>query len=79
MVRDGQVPGKDPTPRFVTASLQVDYLKPTPLGPELVLRARAVEVGQKKVVVEQTISAGDTVVVKSRVVAVRAPENMRPK
>src|SRR5437588_9721326 len=30
MVADGQTPGVDPTPRFVTASLQVDYLRPTP-------------------------------------------------
>src|ERR1041384_6736862 len=28
----GRQPGLDPTPRFVTASLQVDFLKPTPAG-----------------------------------------------
>lgn len=77
MVRAGQTPGKDPTPRFVTASLQVDYLRPTPLGPELVLRARPVEVGEKKVVVEQSIRAGDAEVVRSRVFAVRAPASMQ--
>jgi acyl-coenzyme A thioesterase PaaI-like protein len=33
MVATAQVPGRDPTPRFVTASLNVDFLRPTPLGP----------------------------------------------
>src|SRR5262245_29334549 len=49
MVKAGETPGVDPSPRFVTASLQVDFLKPTPLGPELLLRARAVELGERKV------------------------------
>src|SRR5579862_599408 len=31
--------GEAPAPRFVTASLHVDYLKPTPLGAELEIRA----------------------------------------
>lgn len=78
MVAAGAVPGSDPTPRFVTASLHVDYLKPTPLGPELVLRARPVDVGERKVVVEMSIFAGDTETARARVVAVRAPANMRP-
>src|SRR5262249_43750895 len=30
--------GEGPTPRFVTAALRVDYLKPTPLGIELEIR-----------------------------------------
>ena len=76
MAAAGATPGRDPTPRFVTASLHVDYLRPTPLGPELVLRARPVEVGERKVIVEMTIRAGDTDCAKARVVAVRAPANM---
>lgn len=78
MVAGGAVPGRDPTPRFVTASLHVDYLKPTPLGPELVLRARPTEVGERKVVVEMSIFAGDTETARARVIAVRAPSTMRP-
>ena len=76
MAAAGAAPGCDPTPRFVTASLHVDYIKPTPLGPELVLRSRAVEVGERKVVVEMTIAAGDTETARARVVAVRAPAKM---
>jgi len=76
MVSSGATPGCDPTPRFVTASLHVDYLKPTPLGPELVLRARAVEVGARKVVVEMSVAAGEIETARARVVAVRAPASM---
>ncbi|MBE3075436.1 MAG: PaaI family thioesterase, partial [Actinobacteria bacterium] len=42
MVVAGGVPGRDPTPRFVTASLNIDFLRPTPLGPELLIRAHPV-------------------------------------
>jgi len=78
MVAAGAVPGRDPTPRFVTASLHVDFLRPTPLGPELVLRARAVETGERKVVVEMQISADGAECARARVIAVRAPATMRP-
>jgi hypothetical protein len=37
-----------------------------------------VEVKERKVIVELTIAAGDTVCAKARVVAVRAPASMRP-
>jgi acyl-coenzyme A thioesterase PaaI-like protein len=55
MVAAGITPGVDPTPRFVTALLHVDFLRPTPLGPELVLRAHAAEVGERKVTVEMSV------------------------
>lgn len=73
----GLRPGLDPTPRFVTASLRVDFLRPTPLGPELVLRAHAVELGERKVVVDVSVMAGDSECARAHVVAVRAPATMR--
>jgi len=76
MAAAGLEPGQDPTPRFVTASLHVDYLKPTPAGVELVLRARPVEVGPRKVVVEAILSAGDVECARGRVVAVPLPRTM---
>jgi acyl-coenzyme A thioesterase PaaI-like protein len=76
MQANGATPGVDPTPRFVTASLQVDYLRPTPLGPELVLRGRATEIGERKVVVEVALSAGESECARGRVVAVRMPASM---
>jgi acyl-coenzyme A thioesterase PaaI-like protein len=41
-------------PRYVTASLKVDYLRPTPLGPELEVRGSVKEASERKVVVEAT-------------------------
>lgn len=78
MAADGATPGHDPTPRFVTASLHVDFLRPTPLGPELTLRGRAAETGARKVIVELGVFAGDVECARARVVAVRAPATMRP-
>ncbi len=68
--------GEEPSPRFVTAYLHVDYLKPTPLGPELEIRARAVEVGERKVKVQATVSAGGVITAKGEALAVRRPTTM---
>ena len=76
MVAAGALPGRDPTPRFVTASLHIDFLRPTPLGPELLIRARPVEVGERKVIVELSVIAEGAECARARVVAVRAPMTM---
>lgn len=65
-----------PPLRFVTASLNVDFLKPTPLGPELEVRGRAVEIKDRKVVVEAWISVGDLVTVRGRTVCVLMPPEL---
>ena len=66
-------------PRFVTGSLKVDYLRPTPLGPELEVRGRVREVKGRKVVIESTLSAEGVVCARGEVVAVQMPEALRPK
>jgi len=71
---EGRAMDSEPARRFLTASLHVDYLKPTPLGPELELRGRIAEVKGRKVVVDITLSAAGEVCVKGRVVAVQVPE-----
>lgn len=76
MLTAGLEPGRDATPRFVTASLTVDYLRPTPAGEELMLRGRATNVGERKVQVEVEVTAGTTVCARGRVIAVRLPETM---
>jgi len=48
-------------PRFVTASLHVDYKKPTPVGKELTLTGVVREITERKVVVDIELSA-DTIV-----------------
>ncbi len=63
-------------PRFVTAALSVQYLQPTPLGPELEVRGRVKEFSDRKVVVVATVSADSQVTARGEVVAVRMPEGM---
>lgn len=69
-------PGTMPAFRFVTASLQVDYLKPTPLGSELEIRGKIIELNGRKVVSEITVSANGIITAKGKVIAVQMPENM---
>ncbi|MEM1090623.1 MAG: PaaI family thioesterase [Pseudomonadota bacterium] len=64
-------------PRFVTGSLTVNYLKPTPLGPELEVRARPLEIGERKVRVNVTVNVGETECVQGEVLAVRLPDSMQ--
>jgi acyl-coenzyme A thioesterase PaaI-like protein len=71
---EGRGMDTEPPIRCVTASLQVDYLRPTPLGPPLEVRARIEEVKGKKVVLSMTLSAEGQVCARGRVVAVRMPE-----
>lgn len=72
---ENREPGTFPPFRFVTASLQVDYLKPTPLGVELELRGKILEVKGRKVITEITVSANGLITAKGKVVAVQITEN----
>ncbi len=75
---EGREIGTLPAHRFVTASLRVDYLRPTPLGPELLLRGHVRSISGRKVIVEVTISVGPETTVRGEVVAVEMPDSMRP-
>ena len=70
----GRPMDSDPPLRFVTGSLQVNYRKPTPLGVELVLRARATEISDRKVRVHVRVAADGVITAEGEVVAVRIPE-----
>ncbi len=72
---EGRAMDTEPAFRFVTASLHVDYLKPTPLGPELVVRGRVKEIRGRKVVVEASVYAGEVLTARGEVVAAQMPEN----
>ena len=65
-----------PPLRFVTVSLKVDYLKPTPSGVELELRGKVIELKRKKVISEITVTANGVITARGEVVAVKMPENM---
>jgi acyl-coenzyme A thioesterase PaaI-like protein len=64
----------EPRLRFITASLHVDYLRPTPMGATLEVRGKVKEIKGRKVVVETTLSAGEQVCARGEVVAVQVPE-----
>lgn len=64
----------EPITRFVTASLKVDYLKPTPLGVELEVRGKVVEIKGRKVTVNLTLSADQIVCATGTVIMVQMPE-----
>ena len=72
---EGRPMGSAPLLRFVTASLHVDYLKPTPMGVALEVRSTIQEVKGRKVVVSSTLSADGNLCAKGKVVAVKMPEN----
>jgi acyl-coenzyme A thioesterase PaaI-like protein len=61
--------------RFVTGRLTVNYLKPTPLGPELTIRCRIEEVKGRKVTVSAELSADGVVTATGEVVAIEIPED----
>ena len=75
----GREMGTEPSFRFVTASLNVDYLAPTPQGVELSLRGAISEVKERKVIIDISLFAEGKVCVKGRVIAVLMPEEMEPK
>jgi acyl-coenzyme A thioesterase PaaI-like protein len=72
----GRSMDSEPAFRFLTASLKVDYLKPTPIGVELEVRGKVKEIKGRKVVIETTVSARGVVTARGEVVAVQAPESL---
>jgi acyl-coenzyme A thioesterase PaaI-like protein len=75
---EGREMGSDPPIRFVTASLHVDYLLPTPSGVPLEVRGKVKLIKGRRVVVEAHLLAEGKVCAKGEVVVVQMPENMRP-
>lgn len=72
----GRPMDSEPAMRFVTGSLHVDYLKPTPLGVPLELHGRVTEIKGRKVVVDIDLLAMGEVCVRGQVIAVQIPDNM---
>jgi len=71
--------GTEPALRFVTASLHVDYLAPTPIDATLELRGRVRSINDRKVIVSVTLSADGRHCATGEVVTVLMPEDLRPK
>jgi acyl-coenzyme A thioesterase PaaI-like protein len=65
-----------PALRFLTASLHVDYLKPTPLGVALEIRGRVSEISGRRATIDEWILANGVTTVRGKVVAVQVPEKL---
>jgi acyl-coenzyme A thioesterase PaaI-like protein len=72
---EGRAMDSSPPLRFVTASLHVDYLRPTPLDGELEIRGRVKERKGSKVVVSAELSAAGVVTARGEMVAVPMPKS----
>jgi acyl-coenzyme A thioesterase PaaI-like protein len=72
---EGRTMDTEPPHRFVTASLHVDYLRPTPIDGPLIIRAQVKELKGRKVSMTATLSAGAAVCARGEVVAVQMPES----
>jgi acyl-CoA thioesterase FadM len=66
----------EPPLRFLTASLKVDYLRPTPIEVPLEVRATVKEIKGRKVVILSTLSARGEVCARGEVIAVQVPEHL---
>jgi len=76
---EGREMGTEPPLRFVTASLHVEYIRPTPLGVPLEVRGKVKEIKGRKVVISVTVSSGREMYAKGEAVAVKMPEYMTPR
>ena len=74
---EGRETGEAPEIWCVTGRLTVNYLAPTPIDTEIVLRASLIEVGEKKTVVKCRVYSGDTQTAEGDVIAVRVPDSWR--
>jgi len=70
---EGRPYGSEPEITCVTGQLNVTYLKPTPMGTELVIRARVKELTSRKAIITSSVYAGDVECARGEVVAVRVP------
>jgi acyl-coenzyme A thioesterase PaaI-like protein len=75
--REGREIGEGEEVWCVTGRLEVDYLAPTPIDRPVNLRARIEEVSGRKTTVTCTLSSGETLCARGRVIAIRVPLSWR--
>jgi acyl-coenzyme A thioesterase PaaI-like protein len=73
---EGRQPGDGLPPlRFVTASLKVDFRRPTPQGVELLVTGRLRSLQGRKAWVDLELRAGDALCATGEMLAVRLPDS----
>ncbi|MFH1487596.1 MAG: PaaI family thioesterase [Pseudomonadota bacterium] len=73
---ESRKPDTEPEITYVTGNLNVSFLKPTPMGVELLLRAKVKEMGERKTVLTCSLYANDEECARGEVVAVRATRRL---
>jgi acyl-coenzyme A thioesterase PaaI-like protein len=71
---EGRPFGTEPRMRYVTASLHVDYMRPTPIDQVLTVRATVSEIKGRKATVSSKLFAGKEECARGEVVVVQMPE-----
>jgi acyl-coenzyme A thioesterase PaaI-like protein len=72
--RENREIGSDPMVWYVTGSLKVDYLRPTPIDRPVNLRARIAEATEKKSIVLCTLSSEGQDCARGELVAIRVTD-----
>lgn len=72
---EGRPLGSEPALRYVTGSLHVDYLKPTPIDAVLTVRAQVASISGRAITIASQLFAGDTLTARGEAVCIRLPEN----
>lgn len=62
--------------RFITARLEVDFKKPTPMNEEIEVIAELEELGERKIIIRMKMTAKEEVRAKAKMIAVKVKDNM---
>ena len=62
--------------RFITARLEVDFKKPTPMNEEIEVIAKLEELGERKAIIEMEMKAKGEVKAKAKMISVKVKDNM---
>jgi len=73
---EGREMDTEPPLRFLTASLQVDYMQPAPIGVPLEIRGKIKDLKGRKAVVNITVYAGGKMCARGEVIAVKMPDHL---
>jgi acyl-coenzyme A thioesterase PaaI-like protein len=66
----------EPPLRFLTGTLHVEYVRPTPIDAPLEVRATVKEVKRRKVVVTTSLYARGEICARGEVIAIQMPEHL---
>jgi len=75
---EGRGMDTEPPLRFLTGTLHVEYLRPTPIDEDLICRARVEAIKGRKVVIAATVTSKGELCARGQVIAIRIPDDLIP-